>query len=209
MPDAVLLLRLLASAHCADLHAITEVIRNDVGLTVQLFRLAALERHGRPTSSLNVADIVVQVGLDKLKGLAAETALNPLHPQHAAPLAREQFWMRARLTARLSEELAGETTPTNRETAYAAGLLRHLGALPALLGWQMPGWTPSSLGEIGYRMAKAWELPFVLADVIRGDYRACTSQKSHSLLRLVNVADERAARWESAGMSTSSTFIWS
>src|ERR1700689_5354026 len=93
MPDAVLLLRLLLSSHIADLHAITDVIRNDVGLTAQLFRLAAIERSGRPSSTLNVGDLVVQIGLDKLKIMAAETRPNPLPPQHAAPQARERFWM--------------------------------------------------------------------------------------------------------------------
>jgi HD-like signal output (HDOD) protein len=209
MPDAVLLLRLLLSSHTADLHAITDVIRNDVGLTAQLFRFAALERGGRATSTLIVGDLVVQIGLEKLKGLAAETKLNPLHPQSAAPQARERFWTHARLTARISEELAGETTPTNREAAYVAGLLRHLGSLPALLGWEMPGWMPSSAGEIGYQMAKAWRVPVVLADVIRGDDRACTSQKAYSLLRLVNMADERAARWESTGTPMRSAWAWS
>jgi HD-like signal output (HDOD) protein len=209
MPDAVLLLRLLLSSHSVDLHAITDVIRNDVGLTVQLFRLAAIERSGRPSSTLNVGDLVVQIGLDKLKIMAAETRPNPLPPQHAAPQARERFWMHARLTARISEELAGETTPANREAAYVAGLLRHLGALPALLGWEIPEWTPASLGEIGYRIAKAWQLPAVLTDVIRGEDSSCTSQKAHSLLRLVNMADERAARWESTGTPMPSAWAWS
>jgi HD-like signal output (HDOD) protein len=209
MPDAVLLLRLLLCSQVADLHAITDVIRNDVGLTVQLLRLAAMERSGRPTSVLSLGDLVVQIGVEKLKGLAAETRLNPLHPQNAAPQARERFWTHSRLTARISEELAGEATAAGREAAYVAGLLRHLGALPALLGWELPGWTPGSLGEIGYRMAKAWHLPPVLADVIRGDDRACTSQKAYSLLRLVNMADERAVRWESAGTSMPSTFAFS
>jgi HD-like signal output (HDOD) protein len=209
MSDAVLLLRLLLFSHSADLHAITDVIRNDVGLTAHLLHLAALERGGRATSTLNVADIVVQVGLDKLKSLAAEAQLNPFQPLNAAPQARERFWMHARLTARISEELAGEATPANREAAYLAGLLRHLGGLPGLLGWQMPEWTPTSLGEIGYRMAKAWQLPAVLADVIRGDETACTSQKAYSLLRLVNMADERAARWESTGTPMRSAWAWS
>jgi HD-like signal output (HDOD) protein len=209
MPDTVLLLRLLLSSHTADLHAITDVIRNDVGLTARLFHLAALERGGRATTILNVGDLVVQVGLEKLKNLAAETKLNPLQPQNAAPQARERFWMHARLTARISEELAGDATPANREAAYVAGLLRHLGALPALLGWEMPSWSPGSLGEIGYGMAKAWQLPLVLADVIRGNDSACTSQKAHSLLRLVNLADERAARWESTGTPMRSAWVWS
>lgn len=209
MPDAVLLLRLLVAAHSADLRAITDVIRNDVGLTVQLFRLGAAECDGRPTRTVDVGDIVVQVGLDRLKGLAAETKLNPFQPQNVAPQARERFWMHARLTARIAEELAGETAPANREAAYVAGLLRRVGTLPAVLGWETPLWTSSSSGEIGYRMAKAWQLPIVLADVIHGDESACTSQESYSLLRLVNMADERALRWELSGTPLRSAWAWS
>jgi HD-like signal output (HDOD) protein len=209
MPDAVLLLRLLVSSQSADLHAITDVIRNDVGLTVQLFRLAALERSGRAASTLNIGDLVIQLGLEKLKKLAAETKLNPLQPQNAAPQARERFWMHARLAARISEELAGEAATANREAAYVAGLLRNLGSLPALLGWEIPDWMPANIGEIAYRMAKSWQLPAVLADVVRGDDKACTSHKAYSLLRLVNMADERAARWESVGAPMRSAWLYS
>ena len=209
MPDAVLLLRLLLSSQIADLHAIADVIRNDVGLTAQLFRLAAIERGGRATNILNIGDLVVQIGLEKLKDLAAETRLNPLLPQGDAANNRERFWLHARLTARISEELAGETTPANREASYVAGLLRHLGSLPALLGWELPGWMPANAGEIGYQMAKTWQLPAVLADVVRGDERYCTSPKAYSLLRLVNMADERAARWESTGTPMRSAWAWS
>jgi HD-like signal output (HDOD) protein len=68
---------------------------------------------------------------------------------------------------------------------------------------------PTGAGEIGYQMAKTWQLPIVLADVIRGDDRACTSRKAYSLLRLVNMADERAARWESTGTPMRSAWAWS
>ncbi|MFZ0287375.1 MAG: HDOD domain-containing protein [Terriglobales bacterium] len=209
MPDAVLLLRLLLSSHVADLHAITNVIRNDVGLAVQLFRLAALEGAGRAAGSVNVGDLIIQIGLEKLKSLAVQTRLNPLHPPNAAPHARERFWMHARLTARISEELASETVPAHREAAYFAGLLRHLGALPAVLGWDTTEWMQGSVSEIGYQLAKAWQIPAVLADVIRGDDRFCGSKKAHSLLRLVNVADERAMQWESVGRPMPLAFVWS
>src|SRR5215813_12486337 len=72
MPEAVLLLRLLVSGGCADLHAITEVIRNDVGLAVQLLHMAARECVPRVANTLSIGETVVQVGLPNLRSLAAQ-----------------------------------------------------------------------------------------------------------------------------------------
>jgi HD-like signal output (HDOD) protein len=201
MPDAILLLRLLLYANVADLYAITDVIRNDVGLTAQLLRLAAHE-YGKHPFSLNITDIVIDLGIDKLKKLATEIKLNPAPVKNSPPQAREKFWSHARLTARIAEGIADESAPANRDAAYVAGLLRHIGSLPSLLGWDISLWMPCSVGELGYHMAKSWQLPSVLADVIRGDDRACTSHKAYSLLRLVNTADERTTRWELAQAGT-------
>ena len=201
MPDAVLLLRLLLADNVADLYAITDVIRNDVGLTAQVLRLAAVE-YGRRPFSLDITGIVIDLGIEKLKKLAAEIKLNPSPAKNCPPQAREKFWSHARLTARLAENIADETAPANRDAAYVAGLLRHIGSLPSLLGWDISLWMPCGVGELGYHMAKSWQLPPALAEVIRGDDRACTSHKAYSLLRLVNAADERATRWEVAQVST-------
>jgi HD-like signal output (HDOD) protein len=208
MPDAVLLLRLLLSSHSADLYAITDVVRNDLGLTIQLFHLAATERHGRATNILDIGNLIVLIGVEKLKALATQSRLNALPMRDAAPCARDQFWRQARRSARICEELAAEIATENREAAYVAGLTHQLGMLPSLLGWGVPAERPERSGEIGYHMAKSWQIPALLADVIRGDATACTSRRAHSLLRLVNLANERGARWNSKATTSPSAWAW-
>lgn len=197
MPGAVLLLQLLVSSYTGDLHAITDVIRNDVGLTVRLFRLAGLAPIRR-SGPLSVEELVVQVGVQNLRDLATDATLLPPPPvHHGDSQPWERFWTHARLTGRIAEGLAVQSTLAVRQSAYVAGLLRHLSVLPELLAWNLPGWDLARYGEVGNRLAAAWHLPEVLADVIRGDDKACGSRDSYALLVLADMADERARRWES------------
>jgi len=199
MPGSVVLLQLLVSSSVVDLHVVTEVIRNDVGLVVAVLRTAGLEYGRRSSTSLSIADLVVRMGLEKLKCLAMETALIRLQRRPGQVAGCERFWAHARLTAGIAEGLAGQTVPANREDAYIAGLLHRVGALPALLGWEIPGLETRDEAAAGYRLAKAWQLPDFLADVILGDPRDCNSRLAYSLLNVVESAEERAGQLESIG----------
>lgn len=80
MPEAVAQLQLLAASHIVDLQAITDVIRNDVGLTVQLLQLVARNLGKRAGSISNLEELVVHLGLEQLRTMAAESVLlAPLH----------------------------------------------------------------------------------------------------------------------------------
>lgn len=197
MPDSVLLLELLSSSHSADLHSITEIIRNDIGLTVEVLRLAAAEPGRRFGSILNIGSLVVEIGMERLKNLASATQIVMRQSQaDDTPQLCEMFWRHARRVALISEELAKRTGSENCEVAYLAGLLRHLGSLPALLGWNVPNSNAQNPGDVGSRLAKAWQFPPILIDVIRGNESACTSVRARRLLRLVNDADAWASRLE-------------
>lgn len=68
-------LQLLASSHAVDLEAITNVIRNDAGLMIQLLQLSARKfgRHAGTMSTLG--EVVVQLGLEQLRKIGAEVTL--------------------------------------------------------------------------------------------------------------------------------------
>lgn len=190
MTKSVILLQMLLATNVVDLEAITQVIRDDVGLTTQLLRLAMRESARFSRRPLRLQELVVHLGLQRLRAMAAETKLLGCNPGDDIDFqACSAFWARARQTAHTAEQVAAEISPENQELAYLAGLLRRLEALPALLGWRIPGFDLSSPGGIGFRMAKSWNFPQVLADVIRGDEQACRSRKSRRLLRLVNSAE--------------------
>jgi HD-like signal output (HDOD) protein len=195
-PKVLLLFQMLLSNEIADLSAITELIRTDIGLTVNVLRSAAEEVEGQNHASVDIEDIVVQLGLDKLKKLVDDIMVLSIHPRGSAGLRTfDRFSMHARLTALIAEELAGETASVNQEEAYVAGLLRHIGALPFVLGWKIPELEEADIGEIGYYLAKVWRLPDRLTEVIRGNRETC-DPSTLPLFDIVTAADKHAFRLE-------------
>ncbi|MBZ5653719.1 MAG: HDOD domain-containing protein [Acidobacteriia bacterium] len=195
-PGVLLFFEMLLSSRVIDLHAITEVIRTDVGLTVHLLRLAAKERTGRAKGLVDIEDIVVLLGINRLKGLLEQATVLSGHPRGEAGVSTyDRFCMHARLTALIAEELASETATVRQEDAYIAGLLRHVGAIPFVLGWKIPELESVDTGEVGDYLARNWRLPDVLVDIIRGDREDCGSS-SLALFDVVNTADNHAFRLE-------------
>jgi HD-like signal output (HDOD) protein len=197
MPDALLQLELCLSAPVVDLQDIINIIKSDLGLTVQLLRLAAHETEPASDRMSAIREIVIQVGIDKLKALVVQTQPLPKHLiGHAKLGGCERLWMHSRLAAVIAEELAVESSEVVPDEAYLAGLLCHVGELPAMLGWATSDSCPADFRHTGYRMAKAWELPGILADVI-GDYgKFSHNRESRALLEVAEAADNWASRLE-------------
>jgi len=195
-PHVFLVLQMLLSNQIADLSAIAETIRSDIGLTVQVLRLAAEQNREHLRGLVDIDELVVQLGLAKLQGLMDDIDILSKHPKGIAGLRTfERFCNHARLTALIAEELASETASVRQEDAYVAGLLRHLGALPFILGWNIPGLQESDTGETGYQLAKIWGLPHPLVDVISGTRELC-DPSTLPLFDLVSTADKHAFRLE-------------
>ena len=133
--NSLLQLELGLSAFVTDLRYITDVIRADVGLTAQLLRLAAIELGKSPSRVAPLSEIVLLLGVDKLKQLAARTKPIADHSMRSAASGEcARFWMHSRLTASIAEELASQSSEVHAEEAYLAGLFFRLGNLPLPLG---------------------------------------------------------------------------
>jgi HD-like signal output (HDOD) protein len=197
MPLALLRLELCLSAPVADLQDITNIIKSDIGLTVQLLRVAAREIEESPDRVVTISAIVVQVGVERLRALVARTRPLPVYFRSHTGLGEcERFWTHSRLTALVAEDLAGQSSEVSPEEAYLAGLLYHVGDLPWLLGWATTGLVTANSCPINYRMAEAWRFPRALADVINSDPKACCTRESRALLNIVEAADNWASRLE-------------
>jgi HD-like signal output (HDOD) protein len=193
LPHALLRLELSLSPLVINLQDVTNIIKSDVGLTVQLLRLAARQSESSrsETSSINIInETAIQVGVDGLRALVAQTKPVPDNISRAC----ERFWTHSRLIALIAAEIAGQSTEITAEEAYLAGLLCHLGDLPSILGWAGSGKATSR--HNGYRMAKAWEFPNALTEVIGGYGEVCPTPESCALLDLAEAADNWASRLE-------------
>jgi HD-like signal output (HDOD) protein len=198
LSNSLLQLELSLSAAVADLRDITTIVRGDVGLTTHLLRLAgcelAREIDKSPAKIAGVSEIVLHIGVDRLKASVART--KPLAADSGCRAGAGEclrFWMHSKLTAMIAEELACQSSAVDPEEAYLAGLLFHLGGLPALLDW--PHRPDADPRHIGYQMAVAWRLPRPLLGVIAGDRELCLSS-SRTLLDVVVAADSWASRLE-------------
>jgi HD-like signal output (HDOD) protein len=207
LADSLLQLELGLSTFVTDLGCVTNVIRGDIGLTAQLLRFAAVEFGRSPSKITPLSEIVLHLGVDKLKELVTRTRPVAVHSvSSAASDECTRFWIHARLTAFIAEELALQSSEVHAEEAYLSGLFFRLGDLPLLLE-RSPSLDLSSSDirasdgqgsdiharHIGYRMAIAWGFPRPLLDVIAGDPETC-HRMSRVLLEIVVAADSWASR---------------
>ncbi len=191
MPDAAILLQVLLSCPAVNLSSLTDVIRGDIGLTIELLRLLSLEDDDSP-DEVSVGRSVVHAGVEGLSVLAGQIELLSSSTWGQVSLREcEQFWGHARLTALMAEEQAYKVR-CNAEEAYVAGLLFRIGELPSLLGWEwdLTGAEPREVAEV---LAKMWRLPSRLAEILGGDDLQLPPS-SRTLLQLVRVADQQAWR---------------
>ncbi len=191
MADAAVLLQILLSCPAVNLNSLTEVIRGDLGLTIELLRLLSLADDAS-LDDVSIPKAVVHVGVGGLSYLAGQTELLSSYRRGKASLREcEQFWGHARLTALMAEELAYKAG-CDADQAYLAGLLFHIGELPSLLGWD---WelTGADRREITEALATTWHLPSALQEILCGDDLQLPA-RSRTLLQLVRVADQQAWR---------------
>lgn len=202
MPDAWQSLQLLLSTQVADLRAIADVIRSDVGLMIELLRLPSImESPQRAGELLDIENLVVLAGIDQLRALAATTCVLPRELDTDVRLRSfEHYSLLAQRAAAIAEQLALNQGGARPEDAHAAALVRHLGALPSILGWDLAEFQQANYGEIGHAVAVLWGLPNSLIDVVRGDREACTAY-SRALLDLANTAHAHALAREAASES--------
>lgn len=197
LANSLLQLELRLCEFVTDLDEVTNIIRSDFGLTAQLLRLTAHENDRSSLRITTVSEMVMGVGIDKMKNLVTRTQPLVSHLKGVTSsevAACNRFWMRCRLTALVAEELASRSSDICIEEAYMAGLLFHLGELPSVLGWTCCS-TTANHRHLGYRMAMAWGFPRVLVEVIGGDRDLCL-RNSRVLLDLVTAADAWGARLE-------------
>lgn len=191
MADSVLLLQVLLSGAAVNLRSIAEVIRGDIGLTIELLKRVSLSGESDEAVGISVAKNVVQAGIGTLLSLATET--EPVSSQvhgRAALRQCEEFWAHARLAGLMAEELAYQAGGVDADEAYVAGLLFHMGELPSVLGRRSDfrGMKPC---EIAGSLAEAWRLPALVKDVVGGEHLHPASA-SYPVLELVRRADQQA-----------------
>ena len=152
-------LELLLQERVLDLRAVSEVILQDLGATLQILRLVGEEYGGADDRPIRIEDCIacldVQVWFD------AVSSITLVQNSHAAGA-----WQHARQIGRYAEQLAGLEEGLRPGEGQMVGLLHEIGRLPELLGWPRAFLPYEDRSVLGAMLAEQWRLPgCVLAGV--------------------------------------------
>lgn len=163
MPETLLLLELVTQERSVDLAAMTQVVLNDVGATLQILKLAGLVYGGASDRPMRVEDCICTLGVEAC--LEAITSVDLSGDCYSTEMVG--FWKHARDVAQRAGRIADALCDVNPDEAYLVGLLHSLGSLPAVLGW---AWSHGGAGEraaAGLRLAERWGLPECVVELFR------------------------------------------
>lgn len=154
LPETLLLMELKAQEPCVDLREISNLVMEDIGAVLQIFRRVALEYPSAEDRPARIEDCISSLGLESCTE-ALSSAIVPFASSEVI-----ETWRHAKEIAvhcrQTSAELPGSTSP---DEAYLAGLFHELPSLPLILGWAAPASESNAAAVIGLRMAEAWSLP--------------------------------------------------
>jgi hypothetical protein len=163
LPETLLRLELEAQERCVDLQAMSDVVLSDLGATVQILRLSALECSATDHRLTRIEDCISNLGLSAC-----------LEAVSAQPVARDdryiaiaETWAHSREIAHYSRQAAEDTPDVNPDEAYLVGLLHTIGLLPHVLGWFGSASRSMDPAYAGFQMARKWSLPHFAVEYFR------------------------------------------
>jgi HDOD domain len=155
LPETLLRLDLEVQESSVDLRVVTQVVLNDLGATIQIFRLAGREfgnGGGRPT---RIEDCISWLGVSAcLEAVSAEIIAHDYRYN-----AVSATWAHSREIARCAKLVAEQTPDANPDEAYLLGLFHSIALLPPVLGWYGSQGKTIDLAHAGLQIAKQWALP--------------------------------------------------
>lgn len=155
LPETLLRLELEVQEPCVDLRAMSQLVLNDLGATVQILRLSGLEHGNLENRPTRIEDCISDLGLAAcLEAVAAQTIAHD-HRYDAI----SETWAHSREIAQYAKLLAEEMPDVNPDEAYLVGLLHCIGSLPPLLGWFGNDSDAIDGAIAGFQIARQWALP--------------------------------------------------
>ncbi len=154
-PETLLLIDLEIQESSVDLRAVSQLVLNDLGATVQILRLAALEYGNAEGCPTRIEDCISDLGLDAcMEAVSARTIARDFRHRAIA-----ETWAHSREIAHYSKLIAEETPEVNPDEAYLVGLFHAIGLLPSVLGWDGSETSATDCSLTGFKLARKWSLP--------------------------------------------------
>ena len=187
MPETLLLLDLVVQEPTVDLRAMSQLVLDDMGATLQILRLAGREYGSSPHTPRRIEDCISDLGVMTCRVAVSEQTAS----RHSRQAYIARTWAHAREIAQYARKIAIDLPRVNPEEAYMVGLLHSLASLPAVLGWNNGRELETNDPLHGWQLAKQWSLPHPLLEyfsemIIPG----CETR----WLQIVRAAHQRASR---------------
>ena len=153
LPETLLRLDLEIQESSVDLGAVTQLVLNDLGATVQIFRLAGREYgQGRP---MRIEDCISVLGVSAcMEAISVETIAHDYRYN-----AVTATWAHSQEIARCAKVVAEQIPDANPDEAYLVGLFHSIALLPPVLGWYGTQGKTIDLANAGFQIATKWALP--------------------------------------------------
>jgi HD-like signal output (HDOD) protein len=206
-----------------DMRELVDIVKRDEALTVAVLRLANSSVYGgAQDESFDLNQSITRIGFKKLREIALAHKTSKLleRPVEGYGLDRGQLWEGAIAGAVSAEIVAQKTQLIEPEMAFVAGLLRDIGKLAMdtiytseilRIQFEKRNERQSQLSleqeifgmdhaELGYELAKLWELPERLCVAIRYHHGVPDEETDSDPLWEVVHAGDMLAIWMGRGL---------
>ncbi len=185
--ETLLLLELEFQEPSVDLRAVSQLVRNDLGATLQILRLATMEygnSEGRPS---RIEDCIADLGVDAcIEAVSARTVARDGRHRVIA-----EIWAHSREIAQYAKFIAEDTPEINPDEAYLVGLFHAIGLLPSALGWEDGETGTEDSLAVGLTLARKWSLPRCVLDYFSGTTMAGTQMLWSEIVRKAHLRANR------------------
>lgn len=156
LPETLFLMELKVRESSVDLRDISRLVLSDVGVTLQVFRMAARECGDGEYRPRRIEDCISTLGLEACLRAAAAAACG----RSRLSTTVLELWSHSREMAEICKALAEEQIcALNAEEAYLVGLLHAIGTIPWVLGWNVANSGLKGKAGTAVKLARQWSLP--------------------------------------------------
>jgi putative nucleotidyltransferase with HDIG domain len=192
-----------------QLDKVVKLVSYEKTITAQLLRIANSPLYGRvrPAESLQAA--IVTLGIQRIEEIVLGNCVASLIPREKWVVDPDVFWRHSFGCALVCREFAGRIGYDDPEKAYLAGLLHDLGIIVNSLAYTdeyrevlalaMHNGTPlyeqeqETLGfthcDSGVILAKNWQLPPSIVEIIAGHHAVASGTLENPLLGIIHLGD--------------------
>jgi putative nucleotidyltransferase with HDIG domain len=212
MPQVILLLIKELGTENADAGRLEKILESDMALASKVLNLANSAFYGFAQKVTTVERAIVAVGFTELRLLVTGMGLASIFEPHSSPPKWDSmdFWFHSLAVSWMAQELALESGYPDPGEVMVAGLLHDLGKL--ILATHLPAdfsrlmelvdqGRPYDQAEqelalaheqVGFWLARKWNLPRIHAEVIRDHHRPDPKTEFHRPTCLIVLADSLA-----------------